>query len=721
MLLTAAAAVFVTFTLTKKMPDSYSAKARIATGLVDQSEAMLFSSEGDLGESQINLQFANLIQSMQLKKMLDQVSYKLMLNDLQHPDSAFRKPSKKLLAVSDKDKQHITELLLLKYKNREPLYLFNAKENAVNELIGSMGYDIESIKNKLGIGRASNSDFIDLDFESESKQMPAFVLNTLCTEFISYYTYLTKENKIKSVNFLERLLQERKEAMNGQLQKLKNYKIENRILNLSEQAKSLYAQISAYEERQASTEKEIIAMSGTIRKIENKFNPKDRQYIENTLIKINNDIINTKENLRRTTVDYIKSNYDPKIKIKIDSLQTVLTSEIQLSTDKYILNPLATKEALIAQKLNFEIQLEMAKNSVATVNNQLEKLYKRFDKLVPHEAVIQSFESEIDIAKKEYLELENKYNQTSMESGFVLRLKQIEMAMPGPPAPSKRMILVAASGVIVVVVYIIVLFIVFYMDDSIKVSKELANKTETVVLGYLPELRKSLLNLQDVWDKSAANPDYQKYKDLLRSARFEVEQELKSDKIVALTSLGSGEGKTFVTLSLAYAYSVTNKKVLIIDGNFENPDATEISKTTLFIEDIIHRNLQEQPLVATSNVTVLGNKGGDISLYELCSEQHIREQIQQLSQQFDLIIIDTPSLEALNKAKEWLVLSNKVVSVYLANFSIDGAKQMRINYLKELDGQFAGWILNKVAQKKSRLQRIIWKLKSRKKRKKHVK
>jgi len=720
MLLTAAAAVFVTLTLTKKMPDSYSAKARIATGLVDQSEALLFSSEGDLGESQINLQFANLIQSMQLKKMLDQVSYKLMLNDLQHPDSAFRKPSKKLQAVSDQEKKQVIELLLNKYRNREPLYLFNAKESAVNELIGSMGYDIEAIKNKLGISRASNSDFIDLDFESESKQMPPFVLNTLCTEFINYYTYLTKENKIKSVNFLERLLQERKDAMNSQLLKLKNYKIENRILNLSEQAKSLYAQISAYEERQASTEKEIIAMSGTIRKIENKFNPKERQYIENTLIKINNDIINTKENLRRTTVDYIKSNYDPKIKIKIDSLQTVLTSEIQLSTDKYILNPLATKEALIANKLSLEIQLEMAKNSVATVNNQLEKLYKRFDKLVPHEAVIQSLESEIDIAKKEYLEIENKYNQTSMESGFVLRLKQIELAMPGPPAPSKRMILVAASGVIVLVLYIIILFIVFYMDDSIKVSKELANKTETVVLGYLPELKKSLLNLQEVWEKSAGNADFQKYKDLLRSARFEVEQELKTNKIVALTSLSSGEGKTFVTLSLAYAYSVTNKKVLIIDGNFENPDTTNISKTSFFVEDLITGSLSIPQLASSSNVTILGNKGGDVSLYELCSEQFIRTQMELLANVFDLIIIDTPSLEALNKAKEWLVLSNKIVSVYLANYSIDGAKQLRINYLKELDGQFAGWILNKVAQKKSRLQRIIWKLKSRKKRKKHV-
>ena len=61
-------AVISTFFLTRKLPDTYSSKARLATGLVDQSQKKIIDNLIDPQEAQINLQFSNLIQLMQLKK-----------------------------------------------------------------------------------------------------------------------------------------------------------------------------------------------------------------------------------------------------------------------------------------------------------------------------------------------------------------------------------------------------------------------------------------------------------------------------------------------------------------------------------------------------------------------------------------------------------------------------------------------------------------------------
>ncbi|MHA4875257.1 hypothetical protein, partial [Enterococcus faecium] len=85
--------------------------------------------------------------------------------------------------------------------------------------------------------RANNSDFIDLDFEGDTPTYTAFVLNTLCKEFINYYTSVTKENQVKAVNFLDSLLKRKKANMDTLMSNLKNYKINNRVLNLNEQAK----------------------------------------------------------------------------------------------------------------------------------------------------------------------------------------------------------------------------------------------------------------------------------------------------------------------------------------------------------------------------------------------------------------------------------------------------------------------------------------------------
>lgn len=73
--------VIVCYFLVKRLPDSYDAHARIATGLVDKTDQVVTKSKEEQ-DSQIARKFESLIQVMLLKRTLDQVSYRLILNDL---------------------------------------------------------------------------------------------------------------------------------------------------------------------------------------------------------------------------------------------------------------------------------------------------------------------------------------------------------------------------------------------------------------------------------------------------------------------------------------------------------------------------------------------------------------------------------------------------------------------------------------------------------------
>ncbi len=706
MIISSIIAVLITISLTKHLPESFSAKARMATGLVDQTEASVLDNKDDQQESKIILAFATLIQSMQLKKILDQVSYQLILHDLTQKDS-FRKKSKLLSSLNVGDRNRYIIIINKKYKEREELVLSNPEEKKINDLINSMGYDDESLKGKVGINRVGNSDFLDLGIDGDNPNFCAFVLNTLCSEFVAYYTQIIRESHTKGVNFLENLLEQKRDTMNEKMRILKEYKIKNRVLNLNEQAASIYAQIADFESRKELTEKDIVSYTGAIKSIDAKFEPSDRAYIESTFIKINTEIMATKDVLKHYTDLYIKSNYDRKIKVKIDSLQSVVTAQITQLTDKYVLNPLGAKESLVTQKLSLQMQLDLAKYSVPTYEAEIAKLNKRYDMLVPHEAVIQTFETEVDIASKEYIEILQKYNQTTLESNITPRLKQIEMAVPGPPAPSKKNLLIVVSGIVPIVLYIIVLFVLFYLDDTLKIPTQLAEKTNIPVMGYLPLLAKTSLNLQAVWETTNDNKEHQNYKDLLRSTRFELEQEMQDKKLLTITSLAASEGKTFVALSLAYAYAMAKKKVLLVDGNFDDPSTTDITEPTIFIEDYIAGTLTLSNIMQEDGIVVLGNRGEDVSLFELSSEQDVREKFEILKTGFDVIIIDASSLDNLNKSKEWIVIGEKVISVYQANKAIDAKKELQVNYLRELDGKYIGWILNKVQGYKSRLKALF--------------
>jgi succinoglycan biosynthesis transport protein ExoP len=75
------ATLIVCFFLVRGLPDQYRSHGSISTGLVDKTEQILSTDEKDQ-DSEINRKFDNLIQMMLLKKILDQVTYQLLLHDL---------------------------------------------------------------------------------------------------------------------------------------------------------------------------------------------------------------------------------------------------------------------------------------------------------------------------------------------------------------------------------------------------------------------------------------------------------------------------------------------------------------------------------------------------------------------------------------------------------------------------------------------------------------
>lgn len=696
--------VIITYFLVRQLPSSYTSKARIATGLVDQSKQVL-NLQDMLQESKTNQEFSNLLQMIQLKKVYDLVSYKLILHDLTST-APFKKPSALLKDLNKDAIAHAIEVYTKKYELNEPLFLWDADQRGLNQVLGSMGYDEGSLRKNTNIYRVNNSDFVDIEFTSENPTLSAFVANQHCTEFIRFYTGTLKVNQLQAIAFLDSLQRQRKESVDSKLLSLREFKIKNRILNLPEQAKILFSQITDFETKYDIAQKDIESYTGALKNIDAKFNPSDRQYLQSANTKINQDILNTTNQLKILNNQYIRNNYDERDKQKIDSLKAVLTEQINQSTDKYLTNPLAGKENLVIQKINLQIQLDLAKYSVTTLKNELDNLNRRFDAMVPRGASLDQYQAEIDQASKEYLDALDKYNQTSMASDFSVDLKQIEYAMPGAASPSKKMLLVILGGLISFIFCIATLFMLFYFDDDIKTPAELANKTGYPVLGALPLIDQASLDLKKVWNNEN-DAENEEYRDMIRSLRFEIDSALGGTKKLAITSIQETEGKTFVLLNLAYAYARTNKKVLVIDGNFDQPGISEIIRPSFFLEDVFSGKITTASLSEDKNIIVLANRGGNNSLFELQDEQATKRQFAELEKIFDLILIEVCELRQLGKAKEWMAVADHVIAVFESNQSIPPAKKQHIDYLETLGNKFLGWVLNKVAfrGKRSRKKR----------------
>ncbi|ACT91436.1 lipopolysaccharide biosynthesis protein [Dyadobacter fermentans DSM 18053] len=682
--------VIVCYFLVRRLPDTYESHARIATGLVDKTDQVVTRAK-DEQDQQIARKFESLIQVMRLKRTLDQVSYRLILNDLKGlKDSTWREPVRALEEMSKADKANAIALITQKYQKREELFLWKPGEKKLNDIIVDMGYGANSLREKLVIYRTGVGDYIDIEYEAEDPDLAAYVINTLAQEFISDNSSRVVGNNKKTIDFLQSFMQQKLNALNERMNTLKNFKIQNRVLNLNEQAKSIYGQMADFETRRQIAQKDIIAYTAAIGNIDRRFNPTERKYFESALTDINQKIIATKSNLKAMNERYILSNFDNRVKFSLDSLRGRLSEEINEATDKYAYNPMVVKQDLVTQKLSMEISLELARNSVSSIQAELDRLNRKFDGLVPNEAKIQEYETSIDIASKEYIEALQRYNEASLEFSFPVYLRLIERAMPGEVQASKKMVLVILSGVISFTFCVFVFFILFYLDKSIRYPLQLANETGKPVLGYLNALDKdSNLSLSGM--NASDDKAIRLYKNLVRSIRYELDNEMSDPKIIAVTSLGYDVGKTPFVIALAWAFSKINKTVLIIDGNFGQPDISKLNPESTPFESFVKSNTL--PEATPGQISILGARSGDISVLELADEKTIGERLQALKTRFDIILIETDSLRAMNRAKEWVSFADLVVSVFAAGRSIGSEDQSKIQYLDSLNGKFAGWVL----------------------------
>ncbi|MFM9718890.1 hypothetical protein, partial [Streptomyces galilaeus] len=75
------------------------------------------------------------------------------------------------------------------------------------------------------------------------------------------------------------------------MQELRDYKIKNRVLNLNEQSRILFSQITDFETRLQAAKKDVAAYNAGIDGVNAKFSPTERKYLESTLVDINLEII----------------------------------------------------------------------------------------------------------------------------------------------------------------------------------------------------------------------------------------------------------------------------------------------------------------------------------------------------------------------------------------------------------------------------------------------
>src|SRR5690606_21201273 len=150
---------------------------RISTGISDRSQEILSQNARDY--YQVSQQFSNLTEAVTAKKLVNALSIKLMLHDLEQPEEAFQPLSSALLELSDEERRLIADSYRERLINHQLVIPIDTGKFDLYSYSESMGYDEITLYDNLTVARRGETDQIDVLFESNNPYLSAFVVNTL--------------------------------------------------------------------------------------------------------------------------------------------------------------------------------------------------------------------------------------------------------------------------------------------------------------------------------------------------------------------------------------------------------------------------------------------------------------------------------------------------------------------------------------------------------------
>ncbi|KPV97006.1 Tyrosine-protein kinase ptk [Pseudoalteromonas sp. P1-9] len=418
----------------------------------------------------------------------------------------------------------------------------------------------------LSIQPVPNTHMLELSFEHTDANFAAFVVNLIATSFIEYELSLMQPHADKSDEWIRTKIQEVKDKLDEEESKLNDFRQNNNIVDIVSFVSLAKQDISQLHEQKRALTLEAEKLARVINTLANHANPDSALVISQWSDVETLKILSKQQAKLETELSQIKLRYlekHPKYKAKVteiegtrqqlalefeklsDGLKHKL-SEINQSIKSLDLNRIAAEQQL-EQAILKNLAFEKIKRSVSATTQLLESI----------------------TAKQKEVELFKDINHAS---SIIIVDPALE---PEKPVRPKRILLAAVVLFIGLALSLLVIFIAKILGNSHKKYYQLVRAYDLDVLGELPVVSRFRRYKRGLIFSNENEGDYRLFEECIRSIRTRMllSDGNEQDKIIAISSLEPGEGKSNFALLLAKSISEV-EDVIVIDADLREHSIT---------------------------------------------------------------------------------------------------------------------------------------------------
>jgi Mrp family chromosome partitioning ATPase/uncharacterized protein involved in exopolysaccharide biosynthesis len=694
------------------LKDKYESQSQISTGYTIRQEIKLSDASFDIGE--IDIKFNNAIENISSPKVLNLLSYKLMMHDLDFGNRFSNVDTaeiSKIKGLENLDIEAVKAILIDKYDNLTMLNGSIESEKKIIGLIEFFGYDLESLRKNLDVYRYQRSDYINIVYTSENPFLSEFVVNQLISEFQRYFEISTRERSIEAKHALDSIVNQREIDLKNKVALKSNYLRDSINASGSAAVNAKINKSSDYESIIADELSKIQSISYQIEQVERQIESVGTPETAAAVVPSNKEYADLRRRYNELTNQYIRSgSTDASLKSEIEQLQIRLKSLASTApaTTKTDNSTRSTQlNALAKEKIELEAALRSSNARVEFYRSKLADM----GVIVPQKGRkstyrIDQLDKEIELSMMEYTSAKEKVNIVGglVDPGQSNFKQTIYGQAALEPEPTKRLLLVAISFVSGLLLSSLVYILIAYFDQKIRTPTQFQRMTNLPLIGVINfiDLKASSLKEHIIQIERSKTSRTNNFREFLRKMRYEIESSGK--KTIMFTSTEPNQGKTTLLQSLAFSLSLSKKRVLLIDTNFCNNDLSVLNaaKPTLELFSFDKVESDQNALknlispTGVENVDIIGCKGGDYTPNEILPKDHILNHLDYFLTMYDYILIEGAPLNGFTDAKELSQFVDGIVAIFSANAEIKSADKESIKYFRTIPEKFLGSVLNQL-------------------------
>lgn len=335
------------------------------------------------------------------------------------------------------------------------------------------------------------------------------------------------------------------------------------------------------------------------------------------------------------------------------------------------------------------------------LRSELSRLKKSAENMPRTQQDVLSLQEEVAVNNAQYTAMLNNIQQLRVvRAGEVGNVRIVDYAQieRKPSKPNKKVIFAGCVGGCFLLGALLI-YLLQMTKRGVRSSLEIERETGISVYAKIPKAENAILskrnkgkNTKPLVEDDPESPS----SEALRSLYTAIEFATTDLRVMMVTGMIPGVGKSFVSKNLAALFAGSGKKTLLIDADMRRGVVYSHRKQGL--GDVLSGHCSLDSAIAdsiTKNLFVLGAGKTDVSPSELLRGDTFKNLLEEAKSKYDIVIVDTPPLELVTDSELiYPIVDFALFVLHYGKHSMDQIKESMMKLDRCCEGKSRAFVMN---------------------------